>query len=142
MRLPSIYSIPLCEATDIAAKIIEPILSEFDTIVVRGLSGIIPGTLLADRFGKQLCVVRKPDERHHTGARMEGRVGEKYIILDDFVASGDTLLAILQATNYKLPVYVVLYNTILEWWDVGTEHRVEAIPGSVGLYRMRLTTGL
>lgn len=83
---------------------------EFRCIVVRGLSGVTVGSIVAHLLDKDLVVVRKEHERCH-GLDVEGPwEWEKspYILLDDFICYGSTLQAMLEkAPN---PVYVYLYN--------------------------------
>ena len=42
-----------------------------------------------------MSLVRKPGDSSHSDARIEGVVGNKYIILDDFVSSGATVREIV-----------------------------------------------
>lgn len=66
---------------------------DYDSIVVRGLSGTIMGSCLAHRLKKNLVVVRKGEECH--GYSLEyNDFPKKYIILDDLVSSGDTIRSI------------------------------------------------
>ena len=94
---------------------------EFDVIFVTGLSGIIPGAILAHKYGKQLVVVRKDDDITH-GVRTEGRdffaPGTPYIILDDVVSSGRTLMRLFDKAvelEYGLPRFIVLYRGMSIW---------------------------
>lgn len=95
------------------------ILDQFDHVLVTGLSGVIPGAIFCDRFNKWLVVVRKGESTH--GSHIEGpydwdkkrepgdRTGA-YIIIDDFIASGNTIDRLLNAHMHKrLPEYVILY---------------------------------
>lgn len=68
---------------------------EFDTIAVRGVSGMMVGVPLSLELGKPLVVVRKPEERAHSSMLANGRhLGSSYIIVDDFKATGDTMRAV------------------------------------------------
>ena len=105
---------------------IEPILHEFDAIVVSGLSGVIPGAIIAHKYNKQLVVIRKDDDVCH-GIRIEGAsyfpVGTPYIIFDDVMASGRTMQRILNAVEdvgHKLPLYVLLYRHY--WVNISTNY--------------------
>lgn len=79
-----------------ATEDIRPHRREFDSIVVRGLSGILVGSTVALRLRKPLIVVRKECEleggNSHASGLVEnrGRVGDRYLWLDDFVSSGTT----------------------------------------------------
>lgn len=68
---------------------------EFDTIAVRGVSGMMVGVPLSLELGKPLVVVRKPDERAHSSMLANGQnLGSSYIIVDDFKSTGDTMRAV------------------------------------------------
>lgn len=72
---------------------------EFDTIVGTGVSGMIPLLYVARELGIHWLAVRKPTEKSHTGLTAEGRLGRKWIFLDDFIDSGQTLRNVLQAVE-------------------------------------------
>lgn len=63
---------------------------DFDTMVGTGLSGALAIPMLAHALDKHWAIVRKPNEISHSGAVIEGRLGEKWIFVDDFIASGRT----------------------------------------------------
>jgi hypothetical protein len=63
---------------------------EFDTFVVRGMSGAIAGGILARSCKKNLYVIRKPNDGSHDGNKAFGIIGSRWLFLDDFVSSGDT----------------------------------------------------
>ena len=87
---------------------------EFDTVYVRGNSGLIPGSVIAWRLKKSLMILRKELELSH-GNSYEGDawfLGKKAVIIDDFVASGATLVTMVQAATHfsgKI-VGVVMYG--------------------------------
>jgi adenine/guanine phosphoribosyltransferase-like PRPP-binding protein len=71
----------------------------FKTLIVRGLSGVIIGTVVAHRLGKELVIVRKPTERSHgsgleTTNALMANLGA-CVFFDDFIESGATLKATL-----------------------------------------------
>ena len=71
---------------------------KFDAIAVRGMSGATIGAILADRLDKDLYLVRKGNEveSSHSSYKVEGPDGPiDYIIVDDFVATGATIEAVL-----------------------------------------------
>ncbi len=74
---------------------------DFDTIVVTGVSGLLFGPATAHAMGKRLVVVRKRNESSHSREKIEGELldGAKFIILDDLVDSGTTLINILEAID-------------------------------------------
>ena len=70
---------------------------DFDTIVVRGVSGLIIGPIVAYIMGKKLCVIRKKEENSHAHHDVEYEtVIGRYVILDDLMASGKTVEVILK----------------------------------------------
>ena len=72
----------------------------FDAIAFRGFSGAIVAPAVAMLFGKPLMLIRKETRNSH-GEIYEGskRVNLRYIIIDDFIATGKTLEAIMQVVN-------------------------------------------
>lgn len=78
---------------------------EFDSIAVRGTSGLLVGPAVADRLNKRLVVVRKGAEGHHSDRTVEtpNRDGDayretvsRYVIIDDFISEGETVRAIIK----------------------------------------------
>lgn len=65
---------------------------DFDAIVVCGVSGLVVGPMVANALGVPLVVVRKEDDHStHSDFQVEGCIPERYIIIDDFIESGDTV---------------------------------------------------
>lgn len=64
---------------------------EYDTLVGTGLSGTIAAVDLARRLGKKYLVVRKENDNTHSHQSVEGRLGKKWLFVDDFVDTGRTL---------------------------------------------------
>lgn len=82
------------------------VFGEFDGIVCRGTSGLIIAPLLAYEFDKKLLVTRKRGDNSHANAVIEGAADiEKFIIVDDFVSTGNTLKAILNSFEEERNVY-------------------------------------
>lgn len=68
---------------------------EFDSIAFRGMSGALIGPPVALRLNKSMLLVRKDEDDSHSSSKVEGdRNVKRYIILDDFSCSGDTMEAI------------------------------------------------
>ena len=63
---------------------------EFDTMVGRGLSGALVVPLLARAMSKHFAIVRKPNDGSHSESRIEGRLGERWVFVDDLICSGNT----------------------------------------------------
>ena len=77
---------------------------EFDTFVVRGMSGAIAGAMLARSMKKNLYVIRKEDDDSHDGNRPFGDMGEAWVFLDDFISSGNTFAKTWDAVQSNLGV--------------------------------------
>lgn len=72
---------------------------DFDAIAVRGVSGITMGSILAHVLNKELVVVRKLEEDSHASYNAETpKEFSKYIVVDDFTCSGETLFYVVLAT--------------------------------------------
>jgi adenine/guanine phosphoribosyltransferase-like PRPP-binding protein len=70
---------------------------EFDAIACRGVSGLLIAPIVAMRLNKALIVVRKSTSDSHSCYLVEGDHGAKrYLILDDFIDSGDTVRATIE----------------------------------------------
>lgn len=65
-------------------------IPEHDTLVGRGISGCMAVPMLAAAAGKLFAVVRKPNDGSHSGSTVEGRIGRRWLFVDDFIASGET----------------------------------------------------
>lgn len=100
---------------------------DFDSIAVCGISGLLVGAPLAVETGKNLVIVRKPNEPTRTmeqaaslGASMVdfGVCGSgdnrKILLLDDHIASGTTLKFMVSSINRQCanPIFsgVLLYH--------------------------------
>ena len=99
--------------TDLVAKLIPAACRELkrmeaaglriDAIAFRGMSGCLFGAPLAARMRKPMIMVRKKcvdcgREQSHTSQTVEGdRNATTYVIVDDFVASGNTVRTIQAA---------------------------------------------
>lgn len=112
-------------------RALSPILSQFDHVLVTGLSGVIPGAIFCYRHDKQLVVARKDGDRAH-GGRSPGdyHFGNwkrcRYVILDDFVDTGKTLARVyewLLDRGQGFPVATCLYATMAHM-AVPTKHGV------------------
>jgi orotate phosphoribosyltransferase len=109
----------------------------FDTLVFRGFSGAVVGPTVALKLGKRWALVRKPNDTAHSGRRLEGVVQGRYVILDDFIDTGATILAIREAIAINCLnvecVGVVLYE---QSWCYRQNDRVEHWQSKVGGVRI------
>lgn len=96
---------------------------EFDTIAFRGMSGAVVAPVVAHAMQKHLLVVRKPkihSDEHHSHLTVEGNLGcQRYIIIDDVRATGNTIAAILGEVREWVPearcIGAVLYHEFLSY---------------------------
>lgn len=73
---------------------------EFDTIVVTGISGLLIGPIVAYLMQKNLLVIRKSDDSStHSSMPAEGVIGKKWLFLDDFISSGQTLTKVKEKVS-------------------------------------------
>ncbi|ASR77172.1 phosphoribosyl transferase [Mycobacterium phage MyraDee] len=72
---------------------------DFDTMVGTGLSGTIAVTELARKLGKHYMVVRKPNDGTHSSLPVEGKVGKRWVFVDDLVGTGRTLSRVFDAMS-------------------------------------------
>lgn len=91
--------------------------NRFTHVAVRGVSGCAIGGAVAVNLRKGLIVVRKPNVASHSNIDAEGvpiNIGFNYIIVDDFVATGETLAATVDSIQKSNPsakcVGVVMYD--------------------------------
>ncbi len=83
---------------------------DFDAIAFTGSSGALIAPMLALRLGKGLILIRKGGPRSnksHSVSVVEGMLGAKrYIIVDDFICSGRTIITIAQKIRKYLPARI------------------------------------
>lgn len=110
--LPHLNIEKLDSVVNTVEEALRDVLNEFDGVLCTGLSGIVPASIFCWRHTKQLVVLRKKNEHNH-GAWMEGILPEKYVIIDDFAASGRTIQRLIEAAallKRDLPQYLVMYS--------------------------------
>jgi hypoxanthine phosphoribosyltransferase len=76
----------------------------FDTVVVRGVSGLMFGSMLAYVMRKGVVVIRKKGESTHSSKIVEGAMPdphERWLIVDDFLCTGETIRTIIMEMNYE-----------------------------------------
>lgn len=94
----------LAEVIETAKKQLAGI--DFDTLVGTGFSGgvVIPSLALA--MGKKFVLIRKEaDDSHHGKGRLLGQLGNRWIFVDDFVASGETRSRVIEKIGQAKEVY-------------------------------------
>jgi len=78
------------------AQAIQKSKVRFSVIAFRGVSGSLVAPLVAVKLRKKIAVVRKRSARSHADRHVEGYLEGNYIIIDDFVESGNTCKAIMR----------------------------------------------
>ncbi|WP_280395528.1 phosphoribosyltransferase [Nocardia brasiliensis] len=63
----------------------------FDTLVGTGLSGALMIPTLARALSVDFLLIRKPNDGSHARSNCEGRLGEKWLFVDDLIDTGETL---------------------------------------------------
>ena len=77
--------------SDLASLIEEHVRNlDFDTFVGRGLSGSIAVSSMAARFNKEYLIIRKIGDSSHACLPAFGKLGKRWVFLDDIMASGHT----------------------------------------------------
>lgn len=104
--LDSIFQSPL-KYKRLINKIADQMLAlkkktKFGAMAFRGSSGAALAYPLSAQLNIPIICIRKPDDRSH-GLSIEGtqRNIKKYVIVDDFMESGKTIKAIIEAINKK-----------------------------------------
>ena len=94
------------------------------SIAFRGMSGAVIAPIVAHELDLGLIVVRKPNDSSHSENRVEGERHKPYVIVDDFVSTGTTVLAIIEAIEDsgmgQSCLGVILYQR--PWWKPTFTH--------------------
>lgn len=79
---------------------------DFDTIVGTGFSGGIVIPSLALIMGKKFALIRKDtDDSHHGSGLPVGEIGDRWIFVDDFIASGKTRKRVIKRVDDFLDMW-------------------------------------
>ena len=115
---------------------------EFDSIAFRGMSGALLAPTVASLLEKPLLLVRKGKTSRHSKRSVEGYIGKgcSYIIIDDFIFSGETVKEIQQEINDECDdtecVGIFLYN--YSWGNSqdrkSKQKRLSAIAGDIPVF--------
>ena len=89
-------------------------------IIMRGVSGLVVGAVVAAKLKVPMGVIRKDDEDSHSYESIEGfdklDSARDLVIVDDFVSSGSTIVEMLHklaengCPNPRQKIYGVLYD--------------------------------
>ena len=93
-------------------RIIKKHKIKFDTIGFTGMSGSLVAPILAVRLKKKMLFVRKNPNFSH-GEKIEGYLGGRVLVIDDFIETGKTIKRILNALEevHTECSAIILYNT-------------------------------
>lgn len=84
---------------------------DYDTLVGTGFSGGIIIPMLAAALGKSFCLVRKEsDTSHHGAGRLMGRLGKRWLFVDDFVGSGATKNYVMEKVSTTMVTNFETYD--------------------------------
>lgn len=114
---------------DCAYQKMKRIEDQFDFIAVRGISGVLLGSIMADRLNKKIAIVRKGGDDTHSHEKIECRpncVDTKFAIVDDFISSGTTVNTIIDAISgaYRAKcVCIFCVNSRLQYNFTSKYHR-------------------
>lgn len=87
---------------------------DYDTMIGTGLSGALVVPRLARALGKYWAIVRKEDGSHSTN-KVEGKIGQSWIFVDDVVDSGDTQARVIHAVRHHIEVQNYRTNNDNSW---------------------------
>ncbi len=74
----------------------------FDSIAVSGASMMLIASVVAYRLKKNIILVRKEEEERNSKCSVEGQTDQRYIIIDDLIASGRTLKYVIKQIDTYL----------------------------------------
>jgi len=63
---------------------------EYDTLIGTGLSGALVIPIIARALRKNYAIVRKGRDGTHSRNKIEGRIGERWVFVDDLISTGNT----------------------------------------------------
>jgi len=108
---------------------------QFDAIAFTGTSGAAMAYIIAHKLNVGLICIRKDKSSHYKG-KVEGvRNAKKYIIIDDFIDSGNTIGSILDSVKVFSPkakcsgifLYDEEYDDIYKWSRIVNSKNKESI---------------
>jgi len=81
-----------------ALKVLKHRSNDYDVIVCRGYSGMTVAPILAWALKKPIFIVRKDGESTHSSEKdYMGTLGDRYLMVDDFVCTGETIRKVREA---------------------------------------------
>lgn len=96
---------PSTEQIEIWSEIIIEHAANVNGLVGTGMSGSLVIPLLAQYMEVDYVLLRRENDSSHSDSRWNGKMGDRLVIVDDFVESGKTLERLLRAIS-KEQVYM------------------------------------
>ena len=87
---------------DAVSEILTDVAPEIDTLVGTGVSGALVVPYIGRVLDVHWALVRKPSERSHSPHLVEGTIGEYWVLGDDVVDTGATLMRVEEAIKLDL----------------------------------------
>lgn len=102
-------------------------LNKIDAIACCGYSGLLIAPSVADILGKSLLIVRRQCTTTHSCYLVEGDIDSKtYIIIDDFINTGETINYIITTiSRYHPPKCVGIVCYLKNYSSTTTQYLVE-----------------
>jgi orotate phosphoribosyltransferase len=95
--------------------------TKFDSIAYTGVSGSLCAIPISYIMKIPLICVRKSLKNSHSSSYVEGYMGKRYIIIDDFISSGKTINRILNKVSDSIEdskcVGILLYMREESYWS-------------------------
>lgn len=108
---------------------------DFDTLVGTGFSGGIVIPTLALQMGKKFVLIRKEtDDSHHGKGRLLGELGQKWVLVDDFVSSGKTRRRVISKIKEALADYGTQSEMVGEYMYKAYDNYDQETPGRFTSY--------
>ena len=125
------------EYVRLAVARLTPHLDKFDSIAVRGTSGLVVGAPVALRLKKPLVVIRKEDGSHSSNpVEKVGVMGRRVLFLDDFRSTGETRWAVLEAIGEEDAYADLVGEYLYQGW--GAQDDDVSGPGVLTFYETSL----
>ena len=88
--------------------------NQVDTLVGSGLSGTLVVPSLARACDVPFWAIVRKEKTTHTSRLVEGAIGDRWLFVDDFISSGDTLRRTRNEVNYVADGSVLVGTFVYE----------------------------
>jgi hypothetical protein len=139
--LPALRSRWTTETVPVIVAALKASKLQFDAIAFTGVSGALIAPIVAFQMGVDLIVVRKDIEGSHSKSLVEGAwQASKILIIDDFVATGDTVMRIANMLREHRPLASVVGVYEYNYW-VNECYHDDSIPVDPSAGKLTFTAG-